>query len=69
MGHKYPSAKITTTYSCGLSCETNSPKDFPEFVMDLRGSGAGPYAERDASILNLHRSEPARHPELPELVE
>lgn len=57
IGHKYPTVKITTTYSYGLDdqefvlgFETDSPKDFLELVMDLRGSEARPYTERDTPI-------------------
>ncbi len=57
MGHKYPSVKITTTYSYGLDdqefvlgFETDSPSDFLELVMEMRGSAARPYTERDTPI-------------------
>ena len=57
VGHKYPTVKITTTYSYGLDdqefvlgFETDSPKDFLELVMELRGSEARPYTERDTPI-------------------
>ena len=57
IGHKYPTVKITTTYSYGLDdqefvlgFETDSPKDFLELVMELRGSEARPYTERDTPI-------------------
>ena len=57
IGHKYPTVKITTTYSYGLDdqefvlgFETNSPNDFLDLVMDLRGSEARPYTERDTPI-------------------
>ena len=57
IGHKYPTVKITTTYSYGLDdqefvlgFETNSPKDFLELVMELRASEARPYTERDTPI-------------------
>ena len=45
MGHKYPSVKINTSYSFGLddqefmvSFETDSPSDFLDLVMALRGT-------------------------------
>ena len=57
MGHKYPSVKITTTYSYGLDdqefvlgFETESPADFLELVMEMRASAARPYTERDTPI-------------------
>ena len=57
IGHKYPSVKITTTYSYGLDdqefvlgFETESPADFLELVMELRNSEARPYTERDTPI-------------------
>ena len=57
VGHKYPSVKITTTYSYGLDdqefvlgFETDSPKDFLELVMELRSSEARPYTERDIPV-------------------
>jgi chlorite dismutase len=57
VGHKYPTVKITTTYSYGLDdqefmlgFETDTPKDFLELVIDLRGSEARPYTERDTPI-------------------
>ena len=59
VGHKYPSAKITTTYSYSYGLddqefvhgfENDSPKDFLELVMELRGSEARPYTERDTPI-------------------
>ena len=57
IGHKYPSVKITTTYSYGLDdqefvlgFETDSPEDFLELVIELRDSQARPYTERDTPI-------------------
>jgi chlorite dismutase len=57
VGHKYPSVKITTTYSFGLDdqefvlgFETDSPADFLDLVMELRESQARPYTERDTPI-------------------
>ena len=44
IGHKYPSVKIKTSYSFGLddqefvvAFETDSPGDFLDLVMELRG--------------------------------
>ena len=57
LGHKYPSVKITTTYSYGLDdqefvlgFETDSLSDFLELVMEMRESAARPYTERDTPI-------------------
>ena len=56
-GHKYPSVKINTAYSFGLddqefvvAFETDSPSDFLDLVMDLRGSDASSYTLRDTPI-------------------
>ncbi len=57
MGHRYPSVKISTSYSFGLDdqefvlgFETDSPSDFLDLVMALRESKARPYTERDTPI-------------------
>ena len=57
VGHKYPSVKISTSYSFGLDdqefvlgFETDSPSDFLDLVMELRESKARPYTERDTPI-------------------
>ncbi|MBM3944432.1 MAG: chlorite dismutase family protein [SAR202 cluster bacterium] len=57
MGHKYPSVKINTSYSFGLddpefmvAFESDSPSDFLELVMEMRGSEARKYTERDTPI-------------------
>ncbi len=57
VGHRYPEVVIHTSYSFGLDdqefvlgFETDSPKDFLELVMELRGSEARPYTERDTPI-------------------
>jgi chlorite dismutase len=63
VGHKYPSVKISTSYSFGLDdqefvlgFETDSPADFLELVMDLRESEARPYTLRDTPIFTcLHK--------------
>ena len=56
-GHKYPSVKINTSYSFGLddqefmvSFETDSPSDFLDLVMELRGTEASSYTLRDTPI-------------------
>lgn len=63
VGHKYPSVKISTSYSFGLDdqefvlgFETDSPSDFLELVMDLRESTARPYTLRDTPIFTcIHK--------------
>ena len=57
VGHRYPSVKISTSYSFGLDdqefvlgFETDSASDFLDLVMDLRESKARPYTERDTPI-------------------
>ncbi len=64
VGHKYPSVKINTTYSFGLDdqefvvgFETDSPADFVDLVMDLRGVEGSLYTLRDTPIFTgIHRS-------------
>ena len=64
IGHKYPSVKINTTYSFGLddqefvvAFETDSPSDFLDLVMDLRGVEGSLYTLRDTPIFTcIHRS-------------
>ncbi len=64
VGHKYPSVKINTTYSFGLDdqefvvgFETDSPSDFVDLVMDLRGVEGSLYTLRDTPIFTgIHRS-------------
>lgn len=64
VGHKYPSVKINTTYSFGLDdqefvvgFETDSPSDFVDLVMDLRGVEGSLYTLRDTPIFTgVHRS-------------
>ncbi|HEX2038012.1 MAG TPA: chlorite dismutase family protein [Chloroflexota bacterium] len=53
-GHRYPSIKINTTYSFGLddqefvvAFEGDSPGEFLDLVMELRGSAASAYTLRD----------------------
>lgn len=63
VGHKYPSVKINTTYSFGLddqefvvAFETDSPSDFLDLVMDLRGVEGSLYTLRDTPIFTcIHR--------------
>ena len=56
-GNKYPSVRLHTTYSFGLddqefvvAFETDSPKDFLDLVMELRGSKASGHTLRDTPI-------------------
>ena len=64
IGHKYPSVKINTTYSFGLddqefvvAFETDSPSDFLDLVMALRGVEGSLYTLRDTPIFTaIHRS-------------
>ena len=63
VGHKYPSVKISTSYSFGLDdqefvlgFETDSPSDFLDLVMALRESEARPYTLLDTPIFTcLHK--------------
>ena len=57
IGHRYPSVKITTSYSFGLDdqefvlgFESDNPADFLDLVMELRSSEARPYTLRDTPI-------------------
>ena len=59
IGHRYPSVKISTSYSFGLDdqefvlgFETDSPSDFLDLVMELRESEARPYTLRDTPIFS-----------------
>ena len=64
IGHRYPSVKINTAYSFGLddqefvvAFETDSPSDFLDLVMDLRGVEGSLYTLRDTPIFTcIHRS-------------
>jgi len=64
IGHKYPSVKINTSYSFGLddqefvvAFETDSPSDFLDLVMELRGVEGSLYTLADTPILTcIHRS-------------
>ena len=62
VGHKYPSVKINTTYSFGLDdqefvvgFETDSPSDFLDLVMDLRGVEGSLFTLRDTPIFTCLR--------------
>ncbi|MCE2464954.1 MAG: chlorite dismutase family protein [Dehalococcoidia bacterium] len=63
IGHKYPSVKISTSYSFGLDdqefmlgFETETPGDFLDLVMALRESKARPYTLRDTPIFTcIHK--------------
>lgn len=57
IGHKYPGIKINTTYSFGLddqefvvAFEGDDAVEFLDLVMELRGSEASAYTERDVPI-------------------
>ena len=57
VGHRYPSVKISTSYSFGLDdqefvlgFETERASDFLDLVMELRESEARPYTLRDTPI-------------------
>ncbi len=63
IGHRYPSVKISTSYSFGLDdqefvlgFETDDPSDFLDLVMELRESEARPYTLRDTPIFTcIHK--------------
>ena len=63
VGHRYPTVKISTSYSFGLDdqefvlgFETDSPSDFLDLVMELRESEARPYTLRDTPIFTcIHK--------------
>ena len=57
IGHKYPSVRINTSYSFGLddqefvvAFDSDSPSDFLDLVMDLRGVEGSKYTLRDTPI-------------------
>ncbi len=57
IGRKYPSIRINTTYSFGLDdqefvvvFEGDDPGEFLDLVMELRGSPASAYTERDTPV-------------------
>ncbi len=57
IGRKYPSIQINTTYSFGLDdhefivvFEADDPGEFLDLVMELRGSPASAYTERDTPV-------------------
>ena len=63
IGHRYPTVKISTSYSFGLDdqefvlgFETNDPSEFLDLVMELRESAARPYTLRDTPIFTcIHK--------------
>ena len=57
IGNKFPSVRLHTTYSFGLddqefvvAFETDSPQDFLDLVMELRGTKGSRYTLRDTPI-------------------
>lgn len=57
IGRKYPGVRINTTYSFGLddqefvvAFEGDDPGEFLDLVMELRGSPASAYTERDVPV-------------------
>jgi chlorite dismutase len=57
VGNKYPSVRLHTTYSFGLddqefvvAFETDTPQDFLDLVMELRGTKGSQYTLRDTPI-------------------
>jgi len=59
VGKKYPSVRLHTTYSFGLddqefvvAFETDSPNDFLDLVMELRGTEGSRYTLRDTPIFS-----------------
>ncbi len=71
VGHKYPSVKIHTAYSFGLddqefmlSFETDSPTDFLELVMDLRGTDSSKYTALETPIFTCLAADPQKMLEL-----
>lgn len=62
VGRKYPGIKINTSYSFGIddqeffvAFETDSVHDFLDLMMELRGSEASKYTERDTPIFTCTR--------------
>ena len=58
IGRRYPSIRLNTTYSFGLddqefvvAFEGDDPGEFLDLVMELRGSRASAYTERDTPVL------------------
>ncbi len=65
MGNKYPSVKINTTYSFGLddpdfvlAFESDSPEDFLDLVMEMRGAKARLYTLKDTPIFTCIAKDP-----------
>jgi chlorite dismutase len=57
IGRQYTGVRVNTTYSFGLddqefvvTFESESPDDFLDLVMELRGSAASAYTERDTPV-------------------
>ncbi len=64
IGHKYPSVKITTSYSFGLDdqefmlgFETEKPDEFMDLIQALRSAQARPYTLRDTPIFTCVRQD------------
>ncbi|HLF78985.1 MAG TPA: chlorite dismutase family protein [Dehalococcoidia bacterium] len=64
IGHKYPRVRINTTYSFGLddqdfvlAFESDHPSDFLDLVMELRGSEASQYTQRDTPMYTCTKVE------------
>jgi chlorite dismutase len=62
IGRKYPGIKINTSYSFGIddqefmvAFETDSVHDFLDLMMELRGTEASAYTERDVPIFTCRR--------------
>ena len=67
IGHKYPSVKISTSYSFGLddqefvvAFETDKPEDFLDLVMELRETDGSLYTLRDTPIFTCVSMDLAR---------
>lgn len=64
IGHKYPSVKITTSYSFGLDdqefmlgFETEKPEEFMDLIQALRSAEGRPYTLRDTPIFTCVNTE------------
>lgn len=58
IGRQFPGVRVNTTYSFGLddqefvvTFESDTPDEFLDLVMELRGSAASAYTERDTPVL------------------
>lgn len=65
IGRKYPNIKLNTSYSFGLddqefmtAFETDDPHDFLDLMMELRGTTASQYTERDTPIFTCILASP-----------